>query len=76
MTLRYQTIIRYNSEYAYVPLIQHCRHGKLHRVDGPAILHTNGATMRWYQYGCPHRDTGPVTENRYFRRGVEYDPEI
>jgi hypothetical protein len=35
--------------------------GKLHRVDGPAIEHTDG-TKFWYFNGKAHRVDGPALE--------------
>ena len=37
-------------------------HGKLHRVDGPAVEHVDGATT-WFLHGNLHRDDGPAYEN-------------
>ena len=35
--------------------------GKLHRVEGPAIVYTSG-TQEWYQNGKLHRIGGPAAE--------------
>jgi hypothetical protein len=35
--------------------------GKLHRIDGPAIIEPNGV-RRWYQNGMLHRIGGPAIE--------------
>jgi hypothetical protein len=37
------------------------QHGKLHRVDGPAIEYANGDKY-YYQHGERHRDDGPAVE--------------
>jgi hypothetical protein len=34
---------------------------KLHRADGPAVEHENGA-KQWYKYGKLHREDGPAIE--------------
>ena len=33
-------------------------HGQLHRLDGPAIIHLNGA-QQWWAHGQLHRTDGP-----------------
>jgi hypothetical protein len=39
----------------------HTESGQLHREDGPAIEHANGASL-WYQRGQLHREDGPAIE--------------
>ena len=36
-------------------------HGKLHRIDGPAIEWVNG-NKNWYLHGKLHREDGPAIE--------------
>lgn len=38
---------------------KHVVNGLLHRVDGPAIIYTNG-TQVWYHNGEIHREDGPA----------------
>ena len=33
--------------------------GRLHREDGPALIHANGS-VKWYRHGVRHRDDGPA----------------
>jgi hypothetical protein len=33
--------------------------GRLHREDGPAIIHANGS-YKWYRHGVRHREGGPA----------------
>jgi len=60
--------------------------GKLHREDGPAILHDEGDTTQsyWVQDGLPHRGDGPafvfedddeIIEQRWFRHGKPGRPD-
>ena len=35
--------------------------GQLHRVHGPAVIHTDGTTV-WWLNGKRHRDHGPAIE--------------
>lgn len=42
--------------------------GKLHRIDGPAIIYDNG-TIKWYQNGKRHREDGPAFE---YYNGMKY----
>jgi hypothetical protein len=39
--------------------VLHRSHGKIHRLNGPAIVWFNGE-MRWEQYDVPHRTDGPA----------------
>lgn len=39
-----------------------CLNGKLHRIDGPAVIRIDGAKW-WYQYGTLHRVGGPAAEH-------------
>jgi hypothetical protein len=36
--------------------------GKLHRLDGPAVIYPNGIEM-WYKNGKLHRLDGPAVES-------------
>ena len=36
------------------------RLGKLHRLDGPAVIADNGLYQHWYRYGKRHREDGPA----------------
>ena len=36
-------------------------HGKLHRIDGPAVEWVNGDKF-WYHHGALHREDGPAAE--------------
>jgi hypothetical protein len=38
--------------------------GQLHRIDGPAIIYTNGGKY-WYHNGLRHRLDGPAAEVGY-----------
>ena len=42
--------------------------GKLHRLDGPAVIYKNGSKA-WYQYGKRHRKDGPAV----FAQGISYE---
>jgi len=42
--------------------IYHYKNGKVHRDDGPAIEHSDGAKL-WYKNGKMHRDDGPAVQN-------------
>src|SRR5689334_3476395 len=33
--------------------------GRLHRADGPALIHANGS-VKWYRHGVRHRDGAPA----------------
>jgi hypothetical protein len=33
--------------------------GRLHREDGPALIHANGS-YKWYRHGQRHREDGPA----------------
>jgi hypothetical protein len=53
--------------------------GRLHRVDGPALIHANG-TSYWYRHGRKHRDDGPAVEypsgqKEWYRDGMLYHLE-
>jgi hypothetical protein len=56
------------------PLIIYRRHGKFHRINGPAMLLKIG-TQFWHQYGQFHRTDGPAIiwsdgDKRRYIRGV------
>ena len=40
-------------------MIRYTVNGRLHRYDGPAVIHSNGDT-EWFQYGKRHRLNGPA----------------
>jgi hypothetical protein len=48
MTLTYEVIMKRNQ-------IKYCRHGKYHRVDGPAVIANYGSSyylgVDYYRYG-------------------------
>ena len=51
----------------------------MHRVDGPAVEATSGATA-WYQAGELHRDDGPAVEGadgtrEWYNRAVQISEE-
>ena len=55
------------------------QNGKYHRMDGPAIIWSNG-TKEWYQNGKRHREDGPAIiwsgeRNAYFLNDISY-PQI
>jgi hypothetical protein len=50
--------------------------GKLHRTDGPAVIHSDG-TREWYQNGVLHRTDGPAIESpdgiyKWFKNGKNH----
>jgi hypothetical protein len=53
--------------------------GRLHREDGPAVIHANGST-KWYRHGVRHREGGPACEyangtEKWYRNGLRHrDP--
>jgi hypothetical protein len=58
----------------------HYRYGELHRINGPAIVFTDG-DCAYYQYGDRHRVDGAarmITGKRivieWYRRGVRHVP--
>lgn len=57
------------------------RHGRLHRMDGPADIWSDN-DMYWVQYGRLHRTDGPAniwpqaSIVRYFIKNVEYTKKI
>ncbi len=51
---------------------KHCRDGKLHREDGPAVIRADG-TREWFQNGVPvHSTTTPLHPPR--RRQKRREP--
>jgi len=55
------------------------QNGKLHRLDGPAVIYSSGYHV-WYQNGRKHREDGPatqfnITDFEYWLDG-EYYPQI
>lgn len=55
--------------------IKHYKYGKLHLIEGPAVIYENGDKY-WYQYGRLHRDDDKPSiefsngEKRWFKNGV------
>ena len=52
--------------------------GRLHRLDGPAVVEASGCQM-WYLHGKLHREDGPAVitkrgQLQYFRNGRQYWP--
>lgn len=40
--------------------------GRLHRLDGPAVLSADGSVWKWYKDGMQHRENGPgESDGRY-----------
>lgn len=51
-------------------MIRYTVNGRLHRYDGPAVIHSNGDT-EWFQYGKRHRLNGPaVVMNGFYQYGL------
>ena len=53
--------------------------GKLHRTDGPAIIHPNG-TQSWWINGNLHREFGPAViypngSKQWYLNGIQYEPQ-
>jgi len=56
--------------------IEYRKHGKLHRVDGPAIITNYGGVEYWVN-GHLHRDDGPAVDHcdgylLWFNNGVRH----
>lgn len=52
------------------------RHGRLHRTDGPAVIHANGS-VKYYVDGVRHRDGGPACvyvngTEKWYREGKRH----
>lgn len=43
-------------------MVEYTLRGKLHRIDGPAVLHADG-TREWWVGGLLHREDGPAIEH-------------
>ena len=53
------------------------RDGKIHKLNGPAVEHTDNSRY-WYQNGLLHRDDGPAIIGadgyiNWYRHGEQYD---
>ncbi|WP_276947111.1 hypothetical protein [Ferrimicrobium acidiphilum] len=46
-------------------------HGRLHRLDGPAVIYADGSE-RWYRHGKLHRLDGPAVVDSYDDRVVVF----
>ncbi len=54
------------------------KEGKLHREDGPAIIHSDGSQV-WYKEGKIHREDGPAVilsdgVQEWWKEGEKYEP--
>jgi len=50
--------------------------GRLHRIDGPALIHANGS-VKWYRHGVRHREDGPACiyvngTRKWYRNGLRH----
>jgi hypothetical protein len=50
--------------------------GRLHRLDGPALIHANGST-KWYRHGRRHRQDAPACvyvngTRKWYRDGLRH----
>ena len=50
--------------------------GRLHRTDGPALIHANGS-VKWYRHGVRHREDGPACiyvngTRKWYRDGLRH----
>ena len=54
--------------------------GKLHRLNGPAMITLSSGDMTWYRHGKLHRDDGPALDwpsdgtEEWYRDGKLYEP--
>ena len=50
--------------------------GRLHRLDGPALIHANGS-VKWYRHGVRHREGAPACvyvngTRKWYRDGLRH----
>jgi len=50
--------------------------GRLHRIDGPALIHANGS-VKWYRHGVRHREGAPACvyvngTRKWYRDGLRH----
>lgn len=68
--IQYPNVIGYTNYHFWY------KYGKLHRVDGPAMLSTDLLYQAWYQYDKLHRVDGPALIQRdseqWFYRGKKH----
>lgn len=72
MTLKFETYYDCTGN----QYMRYHRHGRAHRIHGPAILWEDG-DMVWAQYNQAHRTDGPASlpMRRYYIRDVYYTEE-